>query len=356
MMPNLMSDRTRVVGLILAAITVGIAMRVGFVNSSDFSASDLERFETLYGVALPDHYATSPFWLPWTRGDGQAYIVLGVDPLAQDETRRLGAAPYRFGRVGYSLAALVLVAGQQVFLPYGLFGVSILSLATLGWVAARQLPVWGPRSLILLIVPGALIATASDTAEAFGLALAALAVLASRHWSTAAAGLLGIVRPDFGLLLLLRGRSGVPRLALCLGTAAGIRLVGIGLGLDYSGLAGHLTLPLAGYIEVLGGPATREHVIVASVMFVAIATLVRGVILEHSWSRAAYFGTGLFLLMLAPVVLDGGMNALRVAAPLSLLWATPPPQAAARAAAPSIRSFDRSAGDRFTGPGRAPNP
>ena len=324
MMPERMSDRTRVIGLVLVAITIGIAVRAGYVERSDFNASDLAHFETVSGITLPDHFAMTPFWLVWSRGDGQTYIALGVDPLAQDETRRLGAALYRFGRVGYSLAALVLVAGQQAWLPYGLFGVSLLSLATLGWIAARQMPVWGPRSLILLIVPGALIATASDTAEAFGLALAALAVLASRHWSTAAAGWLGIVRPDFGLLLLLRGRSGVPRLALCLATAAGVRLAGIGLGLDYSGLIGTLTLPLAGYIEVLTSPATPEHLIVASVMFAAAMTLVRGVTVERSWSRAAYIGTGLFLLMLAPIVLDGGEHALRVAASLSLLWAIPP--------------------------------
>jgi len=311
--------------LVLSSIVVGLTARTTFVDRSAFGPDDLAHYEARgYGADLPDEIGDQPFWLAWTRGDGQAYVTLAADPWAQEETRSLGVALYRYGRVGYSWLALALVAGQFQLIPHGLLAASLLGLGGLGWVVAHRVQTWGPRSLILLAVPGALIATATDTAEALGLGLTALATTRVGASAVASAFVLGIVRPDFATGLFLRGRSALPLVGWCAAGAVGVRLLGLGLGLPYSGLNDNLTVPLAGYVSVLAEQGNLDRTVTVGLGIVSLITIVRGLSLESGWSRAAPLTTGLFVLMLSPAVLAGTQNSLRAAAVLWLVWAVPP--------------------------------
>ncbi|HSJ27398.1 MAG TPA: hypothetical protein VLB67_04260, partial [Acidimicrobiia bacterium] len=205
------TSRNIILVAMLAAVLSGFVARVAFVERSDFGAGDLVLYEQRpYGIDLPDGYAERPFWMTWSRGDGQAYVTLAADPWAQEQALGLRVTLYRYSRIGYSWAALLAVGGQAHLVPYGLFVVNVLSLAALGWIVGRNLGAWGARSIILLAVPGALIATATDTAEAFGLALATLALVLPAAGGVVSAFFLGIVRPDFATALFLRGRHGLP--------------------------------------------------------------------------------------------------------------------------------------------------
>lgn len=311
--------------MVIVAVLGVTALRSAYAESGHFGAADLARFEAQpYGVDLPDSYAAEPFWLTWSRGDGQAYVTLVSDPLAQEEVRGLGVALYRYSRVGYAWAAFVLTAGSTALAPVGLFLVNAIAVAYLAWVAERKLDQWGPRALVLVAVPGVWISTMTDTAEGLGMALATAAVVMSRVRSRAAAVLLGIVRPDFATALLLRGGPGLILVALTALAAVGIRLLGLGLGLDYAGLNGNLTLPFHGYAEVLAGQPVEYQAVTVGLASVAVVTVARGVRSETGWRRLAPIGTGIFVLMLSPLVLENPLNSLRAASALALIWATPP--------------------------------
>jgi len=320
-----MKNRRTALILALVSIAIGVLFRFQFVDRLAFDADDLAYYEgTPYGVDLPDHYGDTPYWLAWSRGDGQAYVTLAGDPWAEGPVLGLGVALYRYARIGYSWAALALTFGQVDLIPYGLFAVSLLSLGLTGWIVGRNLPHWGSRGLILLVVPGALISAASDTAEAFGLALSALAVTTPMPGAVAAALALGVVRPDFATTLFLRGKRSLWLIGACGATAIGVRLLGLALGLDYAGLNNNLTWPFVGYFEVLGAQPLVERAVTIGLLAVASLTIVQGVNNERGWRRLAFLSTGLFVLLLAPLVLVDYQNSLRAAAGLSLIWAIPP--------------------------------
>jgi hypothetical protein len=202
-------------------------------------------------------------------------------------------------------------------------------------MVGRNFRRWGPRSLILLVVPGALISAASDTAEAFGLALATIAITAPIGSGVAAALVLGFVRPDFATTLFLRGKRSLWLIGACAVSAIGIRLLGMGLGLEYAGLNNNLTWPLIGYLEVFGTQPVVDRAVTAGLLAVAIITVFQAVRHEQGWRRLAFLSTGLFVLLLAPLVLDNPQNSLRAAAGLSLIWAIPPGDNGVPAKSPS---------------------
>jgi hypothetical protein len=331
-----MKNRRTALILAVVSIALGVLFRFQFVDRLDFNSEDLAYYErTSYGIDLPDHYGDTPYWLAWSRGDGQAYVTLAGDPWAEGPVRGLGVALYRYSRIGYSWAGLGFAFGQVDLIPYGLFAVSLLSLGAIGWIVGRNLRRWGPRSLILLVVPGALISAASDTAEAFGLALATIAVTAPIRSGVAAALVMGVVRPDFATTLFLRGRRSVWLVGACAASAIGIRLLGMSLGLKYAGLNNNLTWPLIGYLDVFGTQPVVDRAVTAGLLAVAIITVFQAVRHEQGWRRLAFLSTGLFVLLLAPLVLDNSQNSLRAAAGLSLIWAMPPGNTGEPVASPS---------------------
>lgn len=324
-----MSNRRLIGALALASLAVLTAtgLRAVYAERGAFGPDDLTRYEErAYGVDLPDDLGHQPFWLTWTRGDGQAYITLAADPLAQSQVRELSVALYRYSRVGYAWAALGVVAGNLDLVPIGLFAVNIGSVAYLAWIAARNIEKWGPRSLALGLIPGVLISTMTDTAEAFGAALAAAGLVGGRLPALLAAAALGIVRPDFVTALFLRGRAGLSLAAATLGTAVGIRLFGAGLGLDYAGLNGNLTFPLVGYFDVWAGQPWEFRAITLGLVHASLVTILRGMRNEVGWVRIGPIATGVFVLMLSGMVLENPANSLRAAVALSLVWAIPPGQ------------------------------
>jgi len=320
-----MKYRNTALVLALLSITLGVVFRLQFVERSGFGPEDLAYYERVsYGVDLPDHYGDTPYWLAWSRGDGQAYVTLAGDPWAEGPVLGLAAGLYRYARIGYAWAALALTFGQLELIPYGLFAVSMLSLGILGWVVGRNLHRWGPRSLILLVVPGALIAAASDTAEAFGLALSTLAVTTPMPGAVAAALALGVVRPDFATTLFLRGRRSLWLIGACAVAAIGVRALGLSLGLENPGINHNLTWPFVGYFAVLDIQLPVERIVTFGLLAIATVTVIQGISNERNWRRLALLSTGMFVLLFAPVVLDDFANSLRAAASLSLIWAIPP--------------------------------
>ena len=329
-----MSTRTLAALLCTTSILLGLGFRAQFVERNDFARADLVAYEASpYGIDLPDRYGDDPFLLAWTRGDGQAYVTLAGDPLAQGPVRGLGVALYRFARSGYSLASLLAVGGRVDLIPYGLLAVNLASLGVLGWIAGSRIRAWGWRSVILAAVPGALMATASDTAEALGTVLVTLAVVAPPALAVTAAAYLGIVRPDFATALFLRGRFGIALMGACFATAVGIRLVGLALGLEWAGLNGNLTWPLVGYLDVLAEQPPADRAITVGIAGAALLTLAQGLTSERGWRRLAFVTTGLFAMMLAPLVVGGPQNSLRAVAAMSVVWAVPPPEPTQRWAA-----------------------
>jgi hypothetical protein len=188
------------------------------------------------------------------------------------------------------------------------------------------------------VVPGALISAASDTAEAFGLALATIAVTAPIRSGAAAALVMGVVRPDFATTLFLRGRRSLWLIGACAASAIGIRLLGMSLGLEYTGLNNNLTWPFSGYFDVFGSQPVVDRAVTSGLLAVATMTVFQAVRHEQGWRRLAFLSTGLFVLLLAPLVLDNSQNSLRAAAGLSLIWAMPPDNTGEAAATPSAET------------------
>jgi hypothetical protein len=310
----------------LASIALGLGMRFLFVHYMDFGAADLLLYESRsYGVDLPEWYGERPFFLAWSRGDGQAYVTLAADPWAQGPAREMTPALYRYSRVGYAWAARVAGLLQTSLIPVGLLAVNLGALGYLGWVAGSRLRRWGPRALALALSPGAYIAFVSDTAEALGLALVTGAVLASTLIPGMASGLLlGLVRPDFATAIF-RGRRPWALLMVVAGSAIAIRLLGfVVLDLDWAVTDGTLTVPFGGYLDALPQQSLLPAAITVGLLLVAVLTTLHGVTARESvLVRLAYLLTGGFVLLLSSKVLIDPMNSLRAAAALSLVWAIP---------------------------------
>jgi hypothetical protein len=95
------------------------------------------------------------------------------------------------------------------------------------------------------------------------------------------------------------------------------------LGLDYAGLNNNLTWPYVGYVNVMGTQTPVDRAVTIGLLAVATVTVIHAVLNERGWRRLAFGATGLFVLLLAPLVLANYQNSLRAAIGLSLIWAIP---------------------------------
>lgn len=315
-------SRTRWV-VAVTAILVVVGLRWIVVTASGFGPDDLIRFEQQsYGVNLPDWYGDTPLFLAWTRGDGQAFLTIGT---SLEATRQLGWSAYRFGRVGYSATALLVVAGQKQLLPIGMFAVNLIAVGILGAMAGHFLPRWGPRALLLVVNPAVVAAAIFDTAEALGTLLAASILLSQSRGIGNIGGLvLGVTRPTYATAIV--GASGFGPFIAAIGSAASMQVLALGvLGLEPPDLAVNLAWPLLGYFRVSSRVAKPQALLIAAVLVASMLTVHRGFRsgMPRAGRRLAWLATGLLGLSLGHAVLLDPINALRATGMIPLLWGLP---------------------------------
>ena len=297
-----MSRPNRLEVLLVAVIVVICAFYVRWTYIPSFPDRHVAASEARFDFDVGD---PGPWFSAWSLGDGQAYVLIAIDPTGEKLAEEVPEAGYRFSRAAFGWLGWALSVGQNSMIPYSLLMVGLLSVIGLLAAAVSLRPRLGTRARLILCNPAIYIGLAGDTAEPLALLLLVLA-LASE--SRIAAAALGITRPDFLVSLWGKWRLFLP------GALSAIAL------LAYSSIAfGVLSLtsasvrigpPLAGFASELsfGG------VVLA---LVAIATVVLGV-KEKDWS---WIVSGAFVLCFAPDVLANSANAWRAAGFLPVLWA-----------------------------------
>ena len=165
----------------VAVLIIGLGVRFAMVRTAEppLSAADLARFEETYGLDLPTWYESTPFFLLWSRGDGQAFVALASDLDLSGPARELAVPVYRFSRAGYAWLGRLAALGRPGWVPVGLMMVNALALLAVGAMASVMAQRRGPVSYMLAANPALYVGFASDTAEPLGIALLTAALVAS---------------------------------------------------------------------------------------------------------------------------------------------------------------------------------
>lgn len=282
--------------------------------------------------------------------DGQWFLGLAYDPLLRERLANGFDMPrYRARRPLLAMAGWVLAAGRPGAVPAALLAVELLAVG-IGCAAAGRLlaaagrsPWWG---LGFGLVPGVVVAVMFGTAEALGLALAALGLSLALDRRLVAAGLAfaaaGLTKETYlgfagatAIWLLLRERERLRAAATVL--APGVVLLGAwwwyagrllpGSRTDDAGLAA-ITAPFVGWGHTLARIASGAYVPDAPVgalgpasLVATFALLVVAVLLTLR-PRSLLDWTGLLMgvygLIIAGGQLDRFLSASRALAPCVL--------------------------------------
>lgn len=249
-----------------------------------------------------------PWFSAWSLGDGQAYVLIALDPSGAKLAEEIPEAGYRFARAGYGWAGWAASLGRADFVPYALALVGALCLVGVLAVSVRMRPVLGPRSWLMVLNPALFIGFAGDTSEPMGILLLSMAL--AWGWWTAAA-LLGMTRPTFLVAVWGRWRF------LLFGVLGAIAIALYGLiSFGTSALipsGGRLGLPVVAYFE----HPSAWGVLLAGA---ALVTLAFG-IGKRDW---AWILAGGFVLCFGTDVLRDPVNAWRAVGFLPVMWAFGP--------------------------------
>ncbi len=316
--------RRQMITLALIAVLVGLGFRWVLTVRTDLGPADLKRFESQSGIDLPDAYGDMPFFLLWTRGDGQAHVTLAADLDLHGPSQRLLLPSYRYTRVGYAWLGRIFALGQITWVPVGLMLVNLAALAGIGAMAGRLTYRFGDRGYLILINPGLYVGFATDTAEPLGVFLLMLALFAGSVWLAAmASAVLGTVRPSFGLGLPARERNLGVIIGSIVGGAALIRLIAL-LSIDDNTMPIEtLVVPFTGYLNVFKSEAASVALGAAMLLVAAVATAVVGGTRRTGAIRFAWLANAFSLICLGSFVLNDPFNWTRAAAVLPVLWALP---------------------------------
>ncbi|MDH3307258.1 MAG: hypothetical protein OEO77_07050 [Acidimicrobiia bacterium] len=313
----------RQTALLVAVVSVALMLvgRLGFVERSDFGPADLARFESqAEGLDLPDWYGDTPFFMTWSRGDGQVFVTLALDPTGEGPGRLLGDALYRYGRIGFSLLGRLAVGWNADLVPIGLWIVNTIAVAALGWVAGLRYHTIGARSLLIPLNPAVFVGYTNDTAEVLAILAVSLAFVTRRRWWVVlTAVLLGTTREAY-LTVAPAVRRPVLFSLVGAGAVISTRLLGLSLGIPGRLVAGTLTIPFVGYWSAWGDQTTVARSLSLVVLVAAVLTVVAGFTERTGAERLAFVSTGLLITALAPVVMDAPTNLLRAAGAIPLLW------------------------------------
>lgn len=247
----------------------------------------------------------SRWFSAWSVGDGQAYVLIALDPSGRKLAEEIPEAGYRFARAGFGWAGFVVSLGRDEFVPQALAIVGGLAVLGVLAMAITLRDGIGPRAWLLILNPALYIGFAGDTSEPLGILLLILG-LATSSWL--AAGLLGVTRPTYLIGLWARWRS------LAVGAAAVIAVALYGLivfGADAMVPdAGRLALPFFGYFDE---PNVWSFVLLG----LAVPTVAVG-IRDRDWG---WLLGGLFVLCFGHLVVQDPVNSWRAAGFLPVLWA-----------------------------------
>lgn len=314
------------VGLLVVA---ALGFRAFLAWVGHFGPADLAAYEDSSGIDLPDRYGHMPFFLTWSRGDGQAYMTIAADPFLQGPSRNLIAPVYRFGRAGYPLLARMVALGEPGLLPIGLLTVNIVAMATYSTFVMHATK-RHPKAIWLLANPALLVGLATDTAEPLAFALLILA-LGSGSWVAAlAATALGVVRESYATVLGIGRRPGL-MIAAGAVSALGIRLAA-GATLGQSPFEGSsiFTWPIAGYLKGFDSQPWPKAALSLLLLAAMVATFIRGFLVRGAWVRLSWWSTGLLGLCLAEVVTNDVLNVVRALGAVPLLWVLQSPETNSR--------------------------
>lgn len=255
-----------------------------------------------YDVGIPGEWFSA-----WSLGDGQAYVLIALDPTGDKLAEEVEISAYRFTRAGYGWATWVFSLGRARLVPYALAVVGGLAVVANLAVAVRLRERLGPRAWILLINPAVYMGFAGDTSEPLGVLFLTLA-MSTGSWVAAVA--LGVSRPTYLAALWGRWRTFLPGLA---GTVLIVTYGLLALRPERLLPGGGLALPLVAFVRNWSIWGT---LLAAS----ALATLVVGW-LRRDWAWAL---SALFVLCFGVEVLVNPTNAWRTAGFLPVLWAFGP--------------------------------
>ncbi len=307
----------------VAVAVLALAVRATVVADQEFSAVYLHRFERIYGVDLPDVYERLPFFLTWTRGDGQAFMALAADLDLDGPAQELAVPSYRFARVGYAWLARLAALGRVGLLPVGLLAVNLVTISILAVVATRLARIWGRRAFLILANPGLFVGVATDTAEPLGALLLVLALTSGATGGALASALAAATRPTF-LAVLPARRHGLLRPLM---TAASVVISLQIISLFAFGSFGErppetLVLPFTGYVEVW--PTVRPAAAFGiGLLLVSAALTMAAGFRSTGGRRPALILSGLLVVVFGAAVLHNPFNYLRAAALLPIIWAVP---------------------------------
>lgn len=304
--------------VILGALLVGVGFRYLVAVTGNYGPADLQRFEAVAGIDLPDWYGQEPFLLTWTRGDGQVFLALAADPLLRGEGRRVLSVDYRLQRIGYSLAGAALVLWREDLLSIGLLAANALAVALLAWTTS-SLTLRDRRYWWLLANPAVLIGFAGDSAEPLGVCVLVGAIAATRLGTAGGFGAaVGLIRPDYGLAL---GAAHKPLAAiagwLASATSAFLIIASAGLGSTWG--TGNLTWPFVGYVEAWHTHEVADRLLLAVVVLAGVLTIGYSV-LVRGLARISFLLVGLITICYSISVLDLTINLVRLTAPMPVLW------------------------------------
>lgn len=298
-----MSNRRLEIVLATAVLLLG-ALWVRAIYVPSFADRHVAASEDRYHFDVGE---PGDWFSAWSLGDGQAYVLIALDPSGHKLDEEVKISAYRFTRAGYGWAGWAFSLGKTEAVPYALALVGALAVIANLVLAVMLRSRMGPRAWLLILNPALYVGFAGDTSEPLGLLLLTLA-LGSASW--VAAVLLGVTRPTYLVALWGRWRTFLP------GVASAVLLVAYGiLVLQPRVIApeGGLALPFVAYFEqwsiwgVLLGIA-------------ALGTLAFG-LRARDW--AWVLGSAL-VLCFGVEVLANPVNAWRTAGFLPVMWAFGP--------------------------------
>lgn len=307
----------------VAVALLALAIRATVVADQEFSAVHLHRFERIYGIDLPEVYERLPFFLTWTRGDGQAFMALAADLDLNGPAQELAVPSYRFARVGYAWLARLAALGRVGLVPVGFLAVNLAAISILAIVATRLARIWGKRAFLILANPGLFVGVSTDTAEPLGALLTILALTSGTTGGVLATGLAAVTRPTY--LAVLSARMG--GLLRPLITAATLVISLQIISLFAFGSFGErppetLVFPFTGYVKVWPTVRPAAAFGIGLLLVSASLTLAAG-FRSFGGRRLALILSGLLVVMFGPAVLQNPFNYLRAAALLPIIWAVP---------------------------------